>query len=158
MPRLSGAMTPIKLEWKGGESFQAITSNETGSGEAAVELELGLDGSRENGFSPMDALLAAVGGCMGIDVVLILTKMRATVDSLRITVDGERNEDPPRYFRNITMRFELQGAITRAQAERAVSLSRETYCSVLHTLRKDLDFETELRIVEAREDSKPPVR
>jgi putative redox protein len=96
----------------------------------------------------MEALLASLGGCMGVDVVMILEKMRTEIESLRLTVRGDRAEAPPRYFHTTTLCFELRGSFTREQAERAVSLSKEKYCSVLHSLRPELRVETEIRLAD----------
>ena len=76
---------------------------------------------------------------MGIDVVLILKKMRVDIDGLVITAQGERNDDPPRYFRKIELEFTVTGSVPKARLERAIGLSFEKYCSVFHTLRADLD-------------------
>lgn len=79
---------------------------------------------------------------MGIDVVVILAKMRVGLEGLDVTVDGERMAEPPRYFRRLRFEFRLRGNVPRDKAERAVDLSLEKYCSVLHTLRKDIEVET----------------
>lgn len=128
----------IELSWTGGESFAA--KNPAG-------LELALDGESREGFSPTQALLASVGACMGIDVVLILKKMRLELEGVRVAVEGERMEEPPRYFRAIQIRFRIEGDVPRERAERAVALSLERYCSVFHTLRKDLEVTTAIELI-----------
>lgn len=120
----------IDLSWSSGLIFKAQTDG----------VALSLDGDSENGFSPMQALLASLCACMGIDVVMILQKMRADLKRLNVSVAGERNDSPPKYFRKITFEFDIVGAIPKDRVERAIQLSFEKYCSVFHTLRKDIEI------------------
>jgi len=126
---------PVKttLEWTRGRAFR-------GSGSGG---ELVLDGDRRAGCSPTETLTLALAGCMAIDVVLILEKRRARLDSLRVAVDGTRADTEPRRFTRLALRFELAGSgFTEAHVERAIALSREKYCSVWHSLRQDIELET----------------
>jgi len=130
--------TRIDLAWAGGQRFDA-------QDDAGVRLTL--DGERRSGVSPTEALLSSLGACMGIDVVMILEKMRTDLQELRISIEGDRPEDPPRYFRRLHIRFEVRGDVPRDKVERAVKLSFDKYCSVFHTLRKDLEVETSIATV-----------
>lgn len=88
-----------------------------------------------HGASPMELLLAAVGGCSAIDVVSILEKGRHVVDDLRITVRGEKPEGlVPSLFRDIHIRYDIGGNVPVDRARRAIELSINTYCSVAHML------------------------
>ena len=120
----------IDLSWSGDLLFKA----------RADGVALSLDGDSENGFSPMQALLASLCACMGIDVVMILQKMRADLKRLNISVVGTRNDSPPKYFRKIAFDFDIKGAIPKDRVERAIQLSFEKYCSVFHSLRKDIEI------------------
>jgi len=104
-------------------------------------VQLPIDGDRHQGASPMDQLLASVGACMAIDVLVILEKSRVPLTALRLVAEGERRDDEPRHFVSLALRYEVSGPAPEHQAklERAVELSRDKYCSVLHTLRPDLD-------------------
>lgn len=105
-----------------------------------------LDSTGKAGPSPTDHLLLAFAGCMGVDLIDILKKSRVPVEQLRVDVLGHRAPDPPRRFTSIVMTFRLSGPTSadHRKVERAVNLSRETYCSVLHTLRSDLDITLEI--------------
>ena len=92
-------------------------------------------GGHNSGFRPTQLLLAAVGGCSAIDVLMILKKQKQKVDSLEIEVDGEKEKvEEYSLFRNITIHFKLRGEIDLDKEERAVQLSIEKYCSVSKTL------------------------
>ncbi len=83
-------------------------------------------------------------GCMAIDVLMILEKGRVEVGSLEVLADADRNPEPPRFFTRIRLTFVLGGvaAEARSKVDRAIELSSDKYCSVLHSLRQDLEFET----------------
>lgn len=86
--------------------------------------------------SPVESVLIALCACSGVDVVEILQKMRASLAALRVEADAERAAEPPRVFTKIHMRFRCGGrGLTREQAERAVNLSLEKYCTVAAMLR-----------------------
>jgi putative redox protein len=92
-------------------------------------------GGHDTGFRPTQLLLAAVGGCSAIDVVMILKKQKQKIDSFEIEVDGEKEKiEEYSLFRDITIHFKLKGEIELEKAERAVHLSIEKYCSVSKTL------------------------
>lgn len=92
-------------------------------------------GGHDTGFRPTQLLLAAVGGCSAIDVVMILKKQKQRIDSFEIEVDGEKEKvEEYSLFKDITIHFKLKGEIELEKAERAVQLSIEKYCSVSKTL------------------------
>lgn len=100
-----------------------------------------LDGDGEVGITPVETLAASLAGCMGADVVDILGKMRVELESLTVGLEGDRRPDPPRRYTAIRLVFGATG-VAEADADklqRAVDLSRDRYCSVLHTLSPDLD-------------------
>ncbi len=47
-------------------------------------------GGNEEGFRPMQTLLAALGGCSSMDVISILKKQRLEPFGLKVVIDGER--------------------------------------------------------------------
>ena len=107
-----------------------------------------VDGGSKAGPSPTDHLLLAFAGCMGADVVDILNKSRVPIERLEVDVVGTRAPAPPGRFVAIKMTFRVSGPASadRPKVERAVDLSRETYCSVLHSLRPDLELSFEIRL------------
>jgi putative redox protein len=92
-------------------------------------------GGHGKGMRPMQLLLAAVGGCSAIDVILILKKQKQIIESFEIEVDGEREKiEDYSLFKNICLHFKIKGEVDPDKAERAVKLSVEKYCSVSKTL------------------------
>jgi putative redox protein len=92
-------------------------------------------GGHATGFRPMQLLLAAVGGCSAIDVILILKKQKQIIEFFDVEVEGEReNIEDYSLFRDIVLHFKMKGQIDKDKAERAVKLSIDKYCSVSKTL------------------------
>lgn len=112
-----------------------------GQSDSAPEITLDSDGAE--GPSPMDAVLLGVMACMAIDVRMILEKGRVPLESLEVATSADRAEEPPRYFTRMLMTFRLSGPgeENRDKVQRAIDLSRDKYCSALHSLRPDLDLE-----------------
>lgn len=103
--------------------------------------ELDFDADAQWGCKPTEALLLSLGGCMAIDIVSILKKMRVDISHFRIEMRGERNPDPPQYFRAVEITLHLSGKnLAPRRIDRAIALSREKYCSVYNSLRPDLDL------------------
>ena len=97
------------------------------------------------GSGPMELVLMALGTCSGIDINLMLKKMRVPVEDLQIRLAGTRAADPPRKFTQITLTYHFWGLdLPASKLERAVSLSLEKYCSVANTLNGVADIGTEI--------------
>jgi putative redox protein len=122
----------LALEWTGGSGFR-----QAGHSPAIV-----LHSSTPGVVSPPQALAYAVMGCMAMDIVHVITRGRHRLDAFTVRFEGERAPDAPRRFVTMGIRFELTTAAPPAVVERAIRLSREKYCSVLHTLRPDIDLQT----------------
>ncbi len=125
----------VELTWTGeGQSFR-------GQGQQGEAITI--DGDSADGPGPMDTLLLSVAACMGIDVLMILEKSRVPVSDLSVAVEGHRNEDHPRRFNQISIQYRITGPEDEHEPrlERAVALSRDKYCSVLHSLRTDIEVE-----------------
>ena len=120
----------VVVEWRGDVRFEG---GEPGRPWVAI------DGENAAAPGPMLLLLLAMASCSGADVVLILKKMRVMLRSLRVEVEGTRREEEPRRYTGVTLAYHLAGdGLDQANAERAVTLSLEKYCSVVHSLAPDI--------------------
>ena len=126
----------VKIEWSGGQRFTGLRHG----------FETQIDGEQGVGPNPVALLVESVAACAAIDVVLILEKGRQEIRSLSVVAHAARQEDVPRYVRRLSFEFELRGDIDEAKARRAVMLSFEKYCSVFHSLRKDIELEWSVTI------------
>ncbi|MEO8577126.1 MAG: OsmC family protein [Gemmatimonadales bacterium] len=116
------APSRILLDWKGERRFEAGREGKP---------PILLDGDGVVSPTPPDALLAALAGCISVDVVDILAKRRTPVETYGVEVLGVRVDTIPRRFNHITLNISIRGAgIERAHAEHAIDLAVTKYCSV----------------------------
>jgi putative redox protein len=108
-----------------------------------------MDSAQEpQGASPVEALLAALGACGGMDVIGILRKKRQEVTGYELVVTGERREDHPRAFTRIEVLHRLRGRNLSADAiEDAIRLSDTKYCTVHATLAPAVELVSRYEIV-----------
>jgi putative redox protein len=107
---------------------------------------LKLASSSPEAYSPMQILAHAIMGCMAMDVVHILKKGRHDLQGLSVSFEGERSAEHPKRYVKVHLTFDVKGHVPQDAVERAIQLSKETYCSVSNTLRPDLNFTTSVRI------------
>ena len=120
----------ITLEWQEGLRFRGGEPN----GPSIL-----IDGDNAEGPGPMLTLLLAAAACTGSDVVVVLKKMRVPFEALRIEVSGVRREAEPRRYVSMHLDYRIAGAgIDPAKVRRAIDLSLEKYCSVIHSLASDI--------------------
>ena len=120
----------VSLSWTGGMRF---TGGEPGGASTVIDSDNGV------APGPMLSLLLAAAACSGSDVVMILGKMQVGLRELRIEATGQRREQEPRRYTAIHFEFHIGGeGLDHAKASRAVSLSVEKYCSVIHSLASDI--------------------
>jgi putative redox protein len=127
------------LRWEGG----TILSCRSG------EVQATLDWESRTAASPVQALVFALAGCMASDVVLILEKGRQASRGLTARVSAERAPAPPRRLLRVDIRFTVTGDVAADKVERAIALSRETYCSVWHSMAPDIELTTSFEVAPA---------
>ena len=120
----------VVLTWQEGLRF---------TGGAPEGPSTSIDGENVTAPGPMLTLLLAAASCSGSDVVVILQKMRVQLRQLRIEASGVRREQEPRRYTAIHLDYHLGGeGLDQAKATRAIDLSLEKYCSVIHSLAPDI--------------------
>ena len=136
---MAEAKPPVAAElvWSGDLRFGAT------SGETAIVT----DGGSKAGPSPVQLLAIALAGCMSADIVDILRKGRHPLTAFRATITGTRAPEPPKRLLTAHLRFHVHGEIPPAAVERAITLSRDKYCSVSQSLRPDIELTTEFELL-----------
>jgi putative redox protein len=115
-----------RARWVEGMAFMG----EAGSGHAVMMDGAPEYGGRNIGIRPMEMLLIGLAGCTGFDVVSILKKGREAVTGCEVEVEAERAAEDPKVFIKINLAYRITGrGLSHAKAERAVTLSKEKYCS-----------------------------
>ena len=134
-------MSSAKVQWIGGKKFVGIDSTNH-----SVVLSTPDEGV---GMKPSELMLVALAACTAVDVVGILTKKKIQLESLEIGAEAEQEKDPPWAFRKIHLTYRLKGRdLTAKDAEKAIELSEEKYCSVAATLRGVAEITTSFEILE----------
>lgn len=106
-----------------------------------------LDSDAREGLSSTHYLLFALAGCMAVDVKMILEKSRVPLESLEVEAIGERAESPPRKFLRIRLTYEVRGPRDEDEKklQHAIDLSRDKYCSVMHSLDPAIAIDIRVR-------------
>ena len=126
----------ITLTWDGEQRFSAMPER----------VPLVIDGRSQAGPSPVEALAIALASCMAVDVADILQKGRHQLTSCRAEFTGQRAPEPPSRFTAITLHFHLGTDAPASAIDRAIALSHDKYCSVWHSMRQDIGFETRFSV------------
>ncbi|MFH1466123.1 MAG: OsmC family protein [Pseudomonadota bacterium] len=131
-----------RVTWKEGMAFAADLDGFSISMDASPE-----HGGANRGPRPKGLTLVSLGGCTGMDVITILTRMRQQVTGLEVVVDSEIASDHPKRFETITVRYELTGVdLDPGRVRRAVQMSEHTYCGVSASLRPGVQLRSEIWI------------
>jgi len=130
-PSIGNPIARSHSVWRGGMEFDA------GVGERVHKI----DGNSKVAPSPVETLLNSVGTCTASDVVDILAKQRTPVTRLEVDVMATRRADFPRRVMTLEVMYTMDGAgISADQAERAIKLSIEKYCTVAASLAGDIEY------------------
>jgi len=108
-------------------------------------------GGEGKGVRPMQVLLMGLAGCASIDVVMIMKKMRQTLEDIKVTVETEsiKLKDHSK-FGKINLHFQLWGDIKEEKAKKAIEMSIDTYCSVGKIIEKSSEIGYTLEIHDSK--------
>lgn len=105
--------------------------------------ELSFGGGDSDVFTPVELLLAAIGGCSGIDVDMI-TRKRAEPDSFDVMVRGDVVRDRGgNHVTNIDVAFRVRfpeghdGDAAREVLDTAIQRSHDRLCTVSRTVERE---------------------
>ena len=128
-------------EWKSGELFEGVSEN-------GNTILIDADGAHADGPGPLEVVLMALCACTSVDVVSILKKKRQALTGLRVSAAAVQAEKPPRVFTKIKLTYAVSGKLSRKAVEHAVSLSKNSYCSVSKMLEKAAEIDYEIVFVD----------
>ena len=127
-----GPTVSLSLQWRNGLVFDV----------SAGPLRFVSDSAGALGPSPVTMLVAALASCMAMDVAHVLGKSRAAFQGLTVDVAATRSPTDPKRVLTARLHFAVKGEVPPDRVRHAISLSRETYCSVWHSLREDIVLTT----------------
>lgn len=137
-------MLSARMKWAGGLKFE---------GTSAFGHKIVTDGSREAGgeeagYKPTELLLYGIAGCAGIDIVRIMEKQRQKLTSLEIELTAHQNEDYPKPFHTIEVKYIARGEnIDPKKLAKAIEMSEDKYCVVSQTVKNVTTVKTNLEIL-----------
>jgi putative redox protein len=114
----------IAVDWKERLRFEATDGENTSVMDAPAPFGDG------KALSPKQLLLAAVGGCTGVDIAARMRKFRQKLASLRITADAPKREGKPATFDSVMLEYFLEGEVDERIAVEAVLASQSEECGV----------------------------
>ena len=134
----------IEAKWLGNMHFQSTSAtNHT------IEMDSGPKDAVTAGPTPMELVLQAIAGCSGMDVLSILRKKRKEPDEFNIEIDAERAEEHPKVFKKVNLFYRIKKkGLTKEEAEQAIGLSVDKYCSVMGMVRSTAEISWKYEIVE----------
>jgi putative redox protein len=127
----------LDLEWLGEHRLRG----------RAGGVEMVLDSPPVAGPSPVQALAFALAGCMAMDVLVVMKRGRFELKGLTARLVADRAPADPKRIVKVDLHYTVKGDVPADRVERAISLSRDKYCSVWHSMRQDIELTTSFEIV-----------
>ena len=134
-----------RAKWVDGMAFMG----ESGSGHAMIMDGAPEYGGRNLGIRPMEMLLIGLAGCTAFDVVGMIKKGRENITGCEVDVEAERATTDPKVFTKIHLAYRITGkGLSHAKADRAVTLSKEKYCSASIMLGATAEMSYSLEVID----------
>jgi len=133
----------IKIQWIDGMLFNADTMGGSIKIDGADDV-----GGKGKGVRPKALMLTSLAGCTGMDVVSLLKKMRAEVDSLEIDVTANLTDEHPKFYDKVHVEYRFYANdFKKDKIEKSVNLSVERYCGVMQMFRQFAAVTTEIKYI-----------
>jgi putative redox protein len=131
----------ISTKWQGDMHFIADAPGGKINLDAAEDV-----GGQGKGNRAKPLMLTAIAGCTGMDVALMIKKMRLEVEDFSIDVTGELTEEHPKTYHSVHILYSFKGKnLDEAKLEKAVNLSFDKYCGVIEMFKKFAAVTKEIR-------------
>jgi putative redox protein len=128
-PTPPAPITPWSIRLKDGHVFESGPSHRSHI----------IDGDSKIAPGPVETLLGAILACSGVDVVDILAKRRTPVSRFEASAVAHRRAEHPRRVMRLELEYRIDGdGIDPENAERAIELAFEKYCTVAASLGADI--------------------
>ncbi|WP_298237310.1 OsmC family protein [uncultured Algibacter sp.] len=130
----------VSTKWLGNMRFES--TNPSGHN---LFIDTGEEnGGKGEGYRPKALMLSGLAGCAGLDVAMLIKKMKLKVDDFNIEIEANLTEEHPKYYDKVAMHFHFFGSdLSEKKLQRAVDLSVEKYCGVMEMFRQFADVKVE---------------
>lgn len=128
---LTGDVHRVATTWMGKMHFASSVNNHT------IHMDkLKVQSGDDRGPRPKQLLLSAAAGCVGMELIAILDKMRIGIDALDINISASLSESIPKIYKEVHLDFLVKCSVEdRAKFEKAIALTLEKYCGVIAMFR-----------------------
>ena len=133
----------ITTQWKGNMVFESDNPRWD-----SVMMDASADfGGTGSGMAPKAMMLSSLAGCSGLDIVMVLDKMKVRLDDFKMIVEGELTDEHPMYYHSVTVDYHFYGEnLKESKINKAVDLSVEKYCGVMEMFRRFAEVTTKIHI------------
>ncbi len=143
---MSAQVNVVKVVLQDGLRFEANDDRDV-----VITLDAAPPLGEGAGMSPMELLLAGLGGCTAMDVISILRKKRQDVTDYRLEISGTRAVDHPQTYTAISVRHIVTGRnLSEEAVRRSIQLSEEKYCPVHAMLSKAATITTDFEVLDEK--------
>jgi putative redox protein len=133
----------IEVNWKGQMLFESVSPEGNVMIDAAKEV-----GGQGKGLRPKAMMLSSLAGCTAMDVASLLKKMRAEVADFKIEVEANLTDEAPKFYDKVKVTYRFYDKdFQKDKIEKAVNLSVERYCGVMHMFRQFAEVTTEIQYI-----------
>ncbi|MBE0424828.1 MAG: OsmC family protein [Lutibacter sp.] len=133
----------IEVSWKGEMLFESTAPEGKVMIDAAEE-----SGGQGKGLRPKALMLTSLAGCTAMDIASLLKKMRAEVADFKIEVEGNLTEEHPKFYDKVKVTYIFYDKeFQKDKIEKAVNLSVERYCGVMHMFRQFAEVSIEIEYI-----------
>ena len=131
----------VTTHWKGNLQFESDNPN----GKTVFMDTTPEHGGHGSGLSPKAMMLSSLAGCSGLDVIMLLDKMKVTVSDFRMDTSGELTDEHPKYYHSVKIDYHFYGNdLPEKKIMKAVNLSVDKYCGVMEMFRRFAEVKTEV--------------
>ena len=114
------------------------------SGHSIVMDAPQISGGDGSAVTPGELILIGLGGCTGVDVASMLSKMRVPFRDIKVEIEAEPVDTYPKIYKWVKIIYKFYGCADQDKAKKAVGMSKAKYCSVSAILAKSADVSHEI--------------
>ncbi|PGZ98065.1 osmotically inducible protein C [Bacillus pseudomycoides] len=102
---------------------------------------------KENGYTPLDLLIASIAGCSSIVLRTILEKKRITYNEFTIATEIVRSEILPKPVEGIHLHYKIKAkGITQEQLEKALELAVKN-CTIVQSVKDSIKITETIELI-----------
>lgn len=122
----------VKTYWKGDMTFEATNPGGNIIMDTSAEI-----GGNDAGLRPKAMMLASLAGCSGVDIAMLVKKMKVEIDTFDIVIEAELTAEHPRYYNKVACEYNFYGTdLNEKKIQKIVDLSVDKYCGVMEMFRQ----------------------